>query len=160
MSLEKVENKKRKLNEEGVCDEEEKCLVFLKPDAIERRLMGKIIDRIEQKGLGILDIKNCFAREDKIIEHYDHLKDCDFFNDIVKSLKDLRIVLMIVIGKDCVKIMRSMIGSTNPNDALPGTIRGDFAHYGSCDPSIYNLIHASDSPTNALREISIWCDKK
>lgn len=119
---------------------------MLKPDAVKRNLIGKIIERIENKGYKITDLK-MFNMTEKILKiHYAHIADKPFFSDIVKFMTSGKVVGMIVEGENVVAGMRALMGPTK--DAPAGTIRGDFAFNGS-----ENVIHGSDSIENAEIEI-------
>lgn len=126
----------------------EKTYVMLKPDAIQRKLMGQILTRIERKGLQIKNMKMFTLNEAILKEHYAHLKDKPFFPEIVEYMTSGPVVGMIVSGANAVAAMRKILGATNPLEAEVGTIRGDFAL-----ETRYNLVHASDSVENAQIEI-------
>lgn len=126
----------------------EKTYVMLKPDAIQRKLMGQILTRIERKGLQIENMKMFTLNETILKEHYAHLKDKPFFPEIVEYMTSGPVVGMIVSGANAVATMRKILGATNPLEAEVGTIRGDFAL-----ETRYNLVHASDSVENAQIEI-------
>lgn len=126
----------------------EKTYVMLKPDAIQRKLMGQILTRIECKGLQIENMKMFTLNETILKEHYAHLKDKPFFPEIVEYMTSGPVVGMIVSGANAVAAMRKILGATNPLEAEVGTIRGDFAL-----ETRYNLVHASDSVENAQIEI-------
>ena len=126
----------------------EKTYVMLKPDAIQRKLMGQILTRIERKGLQIENMKMFTLNEAILKEHYAHLKDKPFFPEIVEYMTSGPVVGMIVSGTNAVAAMRKILGATNPLEAEVGTIRGDFAL-----ETRYNLVHASDSVENAQIEI-------
>ncbi len=126
----------------------DKTLVIVKPGAVRRGLIGRVIQRFEDKGLKIIAMK-MKRLDDKILEeHYAHLKDKPFFPRLSRSMKASPVVLMVVEGKDVVEVVRKMAGPTNGREALPGTIRGDFSM------SIQNnVVHASDSKESAEKEI-------
>lgn len=126
----------------------EKTYVMLKPDAIQRKLMGQILTRIERKSLQIENMKMFTLNETILKEHYAHLKDKPFFPEIVEYMTSGPVVGMIVSGANAVAAMRKILGATNPLEAEVGTIRGDFAL-----ETRYNLVHASDSVENAQIEI-------
>jgi len=127
----------------------EKTLVILKPSAVQRGLIGEVINRIERKGLIICGIKMIQLDEAILREHYAHLVDKPFFPSIVASMTSSPVVVMVLKGVDAVAVFRTLTGVTNGRNAQPGTIRGDFAMSGQ-----ENIIHASDTPENALIEIS------
>ena len=118
----------------------EQTLVILKPSAIQRALVGEVIKRFEQKGLLLTGIK-MIQLSDKILdEHYAHLVDRPFFKRIKDSMMITPVIVTCWKGKDAVRVVRAMTGSTNSRDAVPGTIRGDFSM------SLQeNIVHTSDS---------------
>jgi nucleoside-diphosphate kinase len=127
-------------------------LVVLKPDAVERHLVGEIIARIEAKGLAIVAMKMLTADTDLAEAHYAEHREKPFFGEVVKFLASAPIVAMIVEGPaDTWRVVRALMGATDPKDAAPGTIRGDLA---VSMPD--NLIHGSDSPESAEREIALF----
>lgn len=126
----------------------ERTYIMTKPDAYERGLIGKIITRIENKGFKITGMKMMNLDEDVLKEHYAHLADKPFFGEIVEYMTSGPVVGMIVEGDRVVEGMRTLMGPTDGIEALPGTIRGDYAKNKS-----ENLIHGSDSVENAEIEI-------
>jgi len=126
----------------------ERTYVMLKPDACERKLIGRIISRIEDKGYKITNMKMMYLDEKILRDHYAHLVDKPFFPELVDFMTSGPVVGMIVEGNDVVKGIRILMGPTNWAEALPGTIRGDFAN-----TTTNNLIHGSDSVENAEIEI-------
>ena len=133
----------------------ETTLILLKPDCVQRNLMGEVIGRLERKWLTILGMKMLQLDDELINEHYGFLSDKPFFPDIVKYMKSSPIVAMAVRGANVVKTVRTMSGATNPVDAIPGTIRGDFAL--SIDG---NIMHASDSVETAEEELERFFNKE
>ncbi len=127
----------------------ERTLIILKPSAVQRALVGKVIDRFQQKGLTIAGIKMMKLDEKILREHYAHLVDRPFFPSLVESMTATPVIVMCLEGRDVVEVVRAMTGSTNSRKAAPGTIRGDFGMSGQ-----ENIIHASDSPENAIIEIN------
>ena len=121
---------------------------MLKPDCVKRKLMGKVISRIEKKGYTISNIKMMNLNEDILREHYAHIADRPFFPDIVEYMTSGPVVGMIVEGENAVKGMRILMGPTKFEEAPAGTIRGDFAMSTS-----ENIVHGSDSPENGEIEI-------
>lgn len=124
-------------------------LILLKPDTVERGLIGQVIARLEAKGLKISGLKMMKLDDAIINEHYDFLADKPFFPNIVKYMQRTPVVALAVTGKNAVSVVRNLTGATNPADALPGSIRGDFGL--TIDA---NIIHASDSPENAEKELN------
>jgi nucleoside-diphosphate kinase len=127
----------------------ETTLILLKPDCVQRNLMGEVIGRFENKGLTILGMKMLQLDDALIDEHYGFLSDKPFYPGIVTYMKSSPIVAMAIRGANAVKTIRTMSGATNPVEALPGTVRGDFAL--SIDG---NIMHASDSVETAQEELA------
>ena len=127
----------------------EQTLVILKPSAIHRALVGKIIDRFQAKGLIITAMKMMMLDETILREHYAHLVDRPFFPSLLESMMATPVIVICLEGKDCVEVVRQMTGATNGRKALPGTIRGDFSMSGQ-----ENIVHASDSVENAQIELA------
>ena len=128
--------------------ERERTLVLLKPDAVQRRLMGEIIRRIEQKNLNIVAMK-MIRIDNKLAEtHYEEHREKPFFRELIDFITAGPVVAMVVEGPEAVSVVRRMMGATNPFQAEPGTIRGDFG----LDLTA-NLIHGSDSVESAKIEI-------
>lgn len=124
-------------------------LILLKPDTIERGLIGEVISRIEAKGLKISGLKMMQLDEAIIEEHYDFLKDKPFFPGIKKYMTRTPVVAIAATWVNAVATVRMLTGATNPAEALPGSIRGDFGL--TIDA---NIIHASDTPENAAIELN------
>jgi nucleoside-diphosphate kinase len=133
----------------------ERTFVMIKPDGVDRGLVGEIISRIENKGLKLLNLKLICASSDILENHYMEHRNKPFFQDLVDSMKDKSVLAMVVEGENSIKLMRIMVGDKDPLCAFPGTIRGDFAF-----ETTRNLIHASDSLESAEREIKIWFGDK
>ena len=126
----------------------EQTFVILKPSAIQRGLVGQVIDRFQRKGLFIAGIKMMQLDEKILREHYAHLVERPFFPILVESMMATPVIVMCLKGKDAVDVVRVMTGATNCRKAAPGTIRGDFGMSGQ-----ENIVHASDSVENAEIEI-------
>ncbi|MBM4240166.1 MAG: nucleoside-diphosphate kinase [Euryarchaeota archaeon] len=131
----------------------ERSFVMLKPDAVLRRLMGDIINRFEARGLKIVGVKMLNISRELAEEHYAEHEQKPFFNDLVEYITSGSTLAMVVEGDDCINLIRKMVGSTNPKESDIGTIRGDYALETG-----RNIIHASDSPKSAKREISLFFD--
>jgi nucleoside-diphosphate kinase len=127
----------------------ERTLVFLKPDAVQRALVGEIIGRFEQKGFQIVGLKMVQLNEAFVRAHYAAHKGKDFYEPLVRYTVSGPVVAMVLEGKNAVRVVRDMMGKTFGSDSLPGTIRGDFALSNR-----YNLVHGSDSPQSAAEEIA------
>lgn len=129
----------------------ERTFVMVKPDGVKRRLVGKIIERIELKGLRIVAMKMISISSELAERHYEEHRDKPFFGSLVKYITSGPVVAMVVEGKNAISVVRQMVGKTNPAEATPGSIRGDFAmDIGR------NIIHASDSESSASREIALF----
>jgi nucleoside-diphosphate kinase len=129
----------------------ERTLVFVKPDGVQRRLVGEIIGRFERKGLRILGCKMMRVSRDLAERHYAEHKGKKFYEGLVGFVTSGPIVALCLEGFQAVKCCRDMMGKTFGYDAAPGTIRGDFGTSNQ-----YNLIHGSDSPASAAREIELY----
>jgi len=127
----------------------EKTLLIIKPDAIQRGLIGEIIDRVEKKGLKFSAIKMIQLNDSILSEHYSHINTEPFFRKIVEFMKSTPVIACCVEGLDAVETLRNITGITKAREAKPGTIRGDFGM------SIQtNLVHTSDSKETAQEEIT------
>lgn len=126
----------------------ERTYIMLKPDAVKRKLVGEIISKIEKKGFVISNLKMITLTDEILREHYAHIADKPFFPEIVDFMTSGPCIAMIVEGNDVVSGMRRLMGPTKWVEALPGTIRGDYAFSNG-----ENLIHGSDSIENAEIEI-------
>ena len=129
----------------------QRTLILLKPDAVARRLTGKIIARFEEKGLWLVGMKLVTPAQATAEKHYAEHAGKPFFKDLLGFITSSPVVAMVLEGPDSIELVRLMVGKTKVNEALPGTIRGDFAL-----STQQNLVHASDSPESAEREIGIW----
>ncbi|KAI6075695.1 Nucleoside diphosphate kinase [Aix galericulata] len=129
----------------------ERTFIAIKPDGVQRGLVGEIIKRFEQKGFRLVAMKFVHASEDLLKQHYIDLKDRPFYPGLVKYMNSGPIVAMVWEGLNVVKTGRVMLGETNPADSKPGTIRGDF-----CIQVGRNIIHGSDSVESAQKEINLW----
>ncbi len=130
----------------------ERAFIALKPDAYERRLVGKIISRIEEKGFDLVGMKLIpTVSLDDVEKHYEEHQGKPFYGELIDFFRSGPIVAMVWEGDNVISILRKLVGATQPIDALPGTIRGDY-----CFQRGKNLIHCSDSPDSAQKEIAIW----
>ena len=143
----------------------ERSLVLLKPDAIDRGLVGIILTRFERTGLKIVALKMVHSDEDTAAKHYtqdladrrgQHVRDL-----MIEMITSGPIVAIVIEGVEAVEVVRKMVGETEPKSAAPGTIRGDFAHlsfkYADANQlGVFNLIHASANSEEAEVEISVW----
>ena len=129
----------------------QRTLVLLKPDAVQRGLIGEIVSRLERKGLRFAAMKQMLVSDELAHRHYGEHVGKPFFEGLVRFITSSPIVAMVVEGDNAVELVRSVIGVTDPQQAAPGTIRGDLA------VSIgLNLIHGSDSEESASREIGLF----
>lgn len=126
----------------------EKTLVIIKPDALQRNLLGKIIERFEQKGLKIVGLKMIQLNDILLDDHYGHHKDKPFFEGLKKFMKDSPVTVMALEGMEAVRVARMICGATSGRQAEMGTIRGDFSMSVQA-----NIVHASDSLETAEKEI-------
>ena len=133
----------------------ERTFIMLKPDAISRKIIGKIFERIEKKGLKIVALKLVRMNEMKASELYSIHRGKDFFNDLIKFITSGPVIPMILEGPKAVEMVRRIIGSTNPFEAEMGSIRGDYA-----TDITQNVIHAADSPESAEKEMRVFFEKE
>ncbi len=129
----------------------ERTFVMVKPDGVQRGLIGEIINRFEKKGINIVGLKLMQIPAEMAEKHYGEHKDKPFFKELVNFITSGPVAAMVLEGENIVPIVRAMMGTTNPKDAAPGTIRGDYAMVIS-----NNIVHGSDSPESAEREINIF----
>ncbi|MCK5684529.1 nucleoside-diphosphate kinase [bacterium] len=129
----------------------EKTLIIFKPDSVQRRLCGRILTRIESKGFKIVGMKMLQITKELVSKHYAEHVGKEFFPRLEKFTISSPVIVLAVEGNDVIKEMRKLVGSTDPHEAEPGTIRADMSVI-----SPYNLIHASDSPESAERELEIF----
>lgn len=129
----------------------EQTLVLVKGDGVRRRLVGEIIRRIESKGLDIRTLQLMEVSQELAEEHYAEHRDKPFFGELVEFITSTPVVAMRVEGEGAIRVMRNLMGATNPAEAAPGTIRGDLA---LSLPD--NLVHGSDSPESAVRELGLF----
>ncbi len=129
----------------------DRSLVLLKPDAVQRGLVGELISRLERRGLKLTAMKMLRADEDLGTRHYEAHVDKPFFPSLIEFITSSPLVAVVVEGPGAVRAVRSIMGETSPEDSPPGTIRGDYAlTIGQ------NLIHGSDSDESAEREIGVF----
>ncbi|XP_030369534.1 nucleoside diphosphate kinase [Scaptodrosophila lebanonensis] len=133
----------------------ERTFIMVKPDGVQRGLVGKIIERFEQKGFRLVALKFTWASKELLEKHYADLAGRPFFPGLVNYMNSGPVVPMVWEGLNVVKTGRQMLGATNPADSLPGTIRGDF-----CIQVGRNIIHGSDAVESANKEIALWFDEK
>ena len=129
----------------------ERTLVLIKPDAVERKLAGEILGRLEGRGLALRGAKLVLVDRALAEEHYAEHREKPFFGELVEFITSTPTLALVVEGESAIGVVRTTMGATNPTDAAPGTIRGDLA---LAMPD--NLVHGSDSPGSAEREIGLW----
>ena len=129
----------------------DRTLVICKPDAVERRLVGEIVARLERKGLRIAEMRMETISKETAGQHYGEHQGKPFYDDLVAFITRGPAVLMVVEGPEAYSVVRTLMGATNPRQAAPGTIRGDLAI-----ELTENLVHGSDSPESAAREIALF----
>ncbi len=129
----------------------ERTLVLIKPDGVQRLLAGRIISRFEERGLKIVGLK--LVQVDRVLaeRHYAVHRERPFFGGLVEFITSSPLVAMALEGPNAISVVRTMVGATRPNEAAPGTVRGDFAL-----ETAQNLIHASDGPETAASELALW----
>jgi len=145
----------------------ERSLIIFKPDAVMRGIVGEIITRFERAGFKIVGTKMLLPNYEQLFEHYEGIgtlktrKGDEIFESQLASMQDGPVIAMVLEGVEAVETIRKMVGATEPKSALPGTIRGDFAHvtYGqaaSIGRGVANIIHASADLNEAKQEIAHW----
>ncbi len=133
---------------------QERTFLMIKPDGVQRGLMGEIISRVEQRELKIVALKMLRVDDETAKKHYAEHAGKPFFNSLVEFIKSGPVVAMVIEGENAIFTMREMVGATDPAKAAPGTIRGDFAH--DARDITHNIVHAADSLENAKREIDLY----
>ncbi|MFN2526923.1 MAG: nucleoside-diphosphate kinase [Actinomycetota bacterium] len=131
--------------------ESQRTLVLVKPDGVRRRLVGEVISRIEAKGYELREVKLMTVDDSLARQHYAEHEAKPFFSDLVSFITSGPVVAMVVEGPDAIAGMRQIMGATNPLDAAPGSIRGDFATVIT-----ENIVHGSDSEKSAEREVNLF----
>jgi nucleoside-diphosphate kinase len=129
----------------------QRTFVMVKPDGVRRRLVGEVISRLERKGYDIVDMKVFTIDEDLAGRHYAEHTEKPFFSELVSFITSGPVVAMAVEGPQAVSGCRQIMGATNPLEAGPGSIRGDYA-----TEITFNIVHGSDSPESAARELSLF----
>ncbi len=133
----------------------ERTLVLIKPDGVRRGLTGEVIRRIEAKGYSLVRLELRWATPDLLAAHYAEHAGKPFYDPLVEFMLSGPVVAMVVEGQRCIEGFRALAGATDPTAALPGTIRGDLGRDWGLKVQ-QNLVHGSDSPESAAREIGIW----
>jgi nucleoside-diphosphate kinase len=133
----------------------EQTLVLTKPDGVQRGLIGEVVKRLERRGLKIVAMKMMKMDGEMAGRHYQMHKDKAFYNDLVSFITSAPVVAMVLQGERAIELTRQVMGSTDPLKAAPGTIRGDLGFSMQ-----NNLVHGSDSPQAAEREIALFFEKE
>ncbi|TFC83952.1 nucleoside-diphosphate kinase [Cryobacterium cheniae] len=133
----------------------QETLVLVKPDGVARNLSGEILRRIEQKGYSLVDAKLVQADRSLLAEHYAEHQGKPFFEPLVEFMESGPILVLRIAGERVIEGFRSLAGTTDPTTAAPGTIRGDFGRDWGTKVQ-QNLVHGSDSPESADRELALW----
>ncbi|SDY87052.1 nucleoside-diphosphate kinase [Evansella caseinilytica] len=129
----------------------ERTFLMVKPDGVQRGLIGEIVSRFENKGFQLVGAKMVAVTKELAETHYGEHKERPFFHDLVQFITSGPVFAMVWEGDNVIAEARKMMGATNPNDALPGTVRGDFGVHLS-----KNIIHGSDAAESAAKEITLW----
>ena len=129
----------------------ERTLVLVKPDGVQRLLVGRILVRFEERGLKLVGLKLVHVDRALAEQHYAVHREKPFFGGLVDFITSSPLVAVALDGPNAIAVVRSMVGATRPHEAAPGTIRGDFAL-----ETAQNLIHASDGPETAVAELGLW----
>ncbi|MFC7405237.1 nucleoside-diphosphate kinase [Georgenia alba] len=133
----------------------ERTLVIVKPDGVARRLTGEVLRRVEAKGYTIVALEQRTVSRELLTEHYAEHQGKPFFEPLLEFMTSGPVVAAVVEGHGVIEGFRSLAGATNPTSAAPGTIRGDLGReWGTT--VVQNLVHGSDSPESAAREIGLW----
>ncbi len=133
----------------------QRTFVMIKPDGVQRGLVGEIINRFEKKGIKIVAMKMVSVSKGLAEKHYGIHKGKSFFEPTVKYITSSPVVAMVLEGENVIDLVRSMMGKTNPQDAAQGTIRGDYGQFIG-----RNIVHGSDGPDTAEFEINLWFTKE
>ncbi len=132
----------------------ERSLILLKPDCVQRRLMGEIITRFEKKGLNIIAMKMLQVTPELAQQHYAEHVEKPFYPGLEAFITGAPVVAMVIEGIEAIRVVRDTLGTTNGRNAAPGTVRGDYSSSRQM-----NLVHASDGEESAAREINLYFDE-
>ena len=135
----------------------QETLVLVKPDGVSRNLTGEILRRIEAKGYQLVDVKLVEASRELLSAHYEEHQGKPFYEPLVEFMESGPIVALRIAGERVIEGFRSLAGTTDPTTAAPGTIRGDLGRDWGLKVQ-QNLVHGSDSPESAARELALWFD--
>jgi nucleoside-diphosphate kinase len=134
-----------------VTENVQRTLIVLKPDAVQRAIVGELIARFERRGLRLAALRLVKVERAQAEQHYAVHKGKFFYDDLVTTISASPVVAAVLEGPNAIAVVRAMVGATRPHEAAPGTIRGDYALVG-----LRNLVHASDAPETAATEIALW----
>lgn len=134
----------------------EKTFFMIKPDGVARGLIGEVLHRIERRGFTVEKLEMRTVSSDLLEKHYADLRERPFFPQLVDFMTSGPVVAGVLSGNEVISSWRQMMGSTNPKEALPGTIRGDYAQAPDDGGATFNVVHGSDSQESAKREIALW----
>ncbi|MFB6166855.1 MAG: nucleoside-diphosphate kinase [Candidatus Nanohaloarchaea archaeon] len=142
----------------------ERTFIAFKPDAVQRGIVGEVMDRFERAGLRVAGLKMVQATDDILQEHYSEHVDKDFYDSLKEFMKDGPVIAGVLEGVEAVENVRKLVGDTEPYEASPGTVRGDFSHMSvehadEEGKAVKNVIHASGNPEEAEEEIGIWFEE-
>ncbi|KRW90928.1 nucleoside diphosphate kinase [Alicyclobacillus tengchongensis] len=129
----------------------EKTFVMVKPDGVQRGLIGEVLARFERKGLKLVAAKLMSVPQSLAEQHYAEHRERPFFGELVSFITSSPVFAMVLEGENAISVARTLMGKTNPAESAPGTIRGDFGLTIGM-----NIVHGSDSPESAAREIELW----
>ena len=129
----------------------ERTLVLIKPDGVQRQLVGRIVDRYEERGLKIVGLKLTWIDRALAERHYDVHRERPFFAGLVEFITSGPLVALALEGPNAIAVVRAINGATRPHEAAPGTVRGDYAL-----ETAQNIVHASDSDETAVAELALW----
>lgn len=129
----------------------ERTLVLIKPDGVQRQLVGRILDRYEERGLKIVGLKLVHVDRDMAERHYAAHRAKPFFGSLVDFIISAPLVALALDGPNAIAVVRAINGATRPHEAAPGTVRGDYAL-----ETAQNIVHASDGPEAAVEELALW----
>jgi nucleoside-diphosphate kinase len=129
----------------------ERTLVLVKPDGVQRQLVGRILDRYEERGLKVVGLKLVHVERGLAERHYEAHREKPFFGGLVEFITSAPLVALALEGPNAIAVVRAINGATRPHEAAPGTIRGDYAL-----ETAQNIVHASDGPDAAVTELGLW----
>lgn len=138
----------------------EKTFFMIKPDGVKRGLIGEVLARMENRGFTFDHLQLVIPSKEQFDLHYHQLVEKPFYPSMIDYMMSGPILIGIISGYEVIESWRTMMGKTNPKDAAPGTIRGDFAQAPNDNGDMMNVVHGSDSRDSAKREIELWFGKE